>query len=160
MALGIEVLILCILLFLMCFLGTGSDLKNIKSFKSYPLELRDLLLKDEDFKDKIKPTNPLMVFGSNLILFLIIFFICGSFFRQKEFLPNFVGLLILGMSINLFDLLVIDLIWWRNTKRSRFKNYPDKKLYSDPREHIYAFFRGALMYLIIALIDGALLMLF
>ena len=119
-----------------------------------------MLKEDESLKDKIKVSKPFTVFLSNVILFLIIFFICGIFFRKPDFLYNFTGLLILGMTINLFDLLVIDLLWWRNTKRSRFSMFSDKKLYEDPKAHIYAFLRATLMYLIIALIDGALLMLF
>ena len=59
--------------------------------------------------------------------------------------------------MNLFDLVVIDLIWWRNTKRIRFQDVPEKKAYQNPKQHIDSFVRGVLMYLLVAIIDGLIL---
>lgn len=36
MILAIETIILCIIFFLLCFGGTGTDDKNLKSYSSYP----------------------------------------------------------------------------------------------------------------------------
>ncbi len=41
--------------------------------------------------------------------------------------------------LGLFDLLVIDLLWWRNTKRTRFSFLPEKKYYQNPKKHIESF---------------------
>ena len=47
-----------------------------------------------------------------------------------------------GEGLGLFDLLVIDLLWWRNTKRIRFSFLPEKKYYQNPKNHIESFLRG------------------
>lgn len=62
--------------------------------------------------------------------------------------------------MNFFDLLIIDLLWWRNTKRIRFTKIQEKKLYQNPTKHIEAFGRALIMYSLIALIDGYFLTLF
>ena len=83
----------------------------------------------------------------NFLLFLLLFFILGLFIRDSSFLQNFVSLTIMGQSLNAFDLLVIDLLWWRNTKRIRFTKIPEKELYRNPKKHIWSFIRGVAMYL-------------
>ena len=73
---------------------------------------------------------------------------------------NFLALSVLGQGLNLFDLVFIDLLWWRNTGRIRFTKIPEKELYKNPRKHIEAFDRAFIMYLLVALIDGYVLTLF
>lgn len=75
-------------------------------------------------------------------------------------MQNFVSLTIMGQSLNVFDFLVIDLLWWRNTKRIRFTKIPEKRIVSESEKHIWSFIRGVVMYLIIALVDGYILTLF
>lgn len=36
----IETFILCIVFFMLCYLGTGTDKKNLKSYSSYPDEVQ------------------------------------------------------------------------------------------------------------------------
>lgn len=42
----------------------------------------------------------------------------------------------------MFDLVIIDLLWWRNTKRIRFSFLPEQSHYQDPTKHISSFLRG------------------
>ena len=86
------------------------------------------------------------VFISNLIMFSIILFIFGLFIKTENFTGNFINILILG-----------EILWWRNTKRIRFSDIPEKEKYQDPKQHIGSFERGIIMYLIIAIIDGIIL---
>ena len=76
------------------------------------------------------------------------------------FADTFLFILIWGEALNLFDLLIIDLLWWRNTKRIRFSCAPDKALYQHPKKHIGSFVRGAVMYVIVAVISAGILMLY
>ena len=50
----------------------------------------------------------------------------------------------------LFDLLVIDLLWWRNTKRTRFSFLPEKKYYQNPKKYIESFWRGIPLFVAVA----------
>lgn len=157
MVVAIETVGLCLFFFILCFLGTGTDDKNLKSFSSYPDEVQTLIRNNEDYRAKVKTTNKCVAFLLNFLIFLVILFIFGIAIRKPNFLHNFICLSIIGQGLNLFDLLVIDLIWWRRTKRIRFTKMPEKNLYQNPRKHIESFLRAFVMYLLIAVIDGYLL---
>lgn len=65
---------------------------------------------------------------------------------------------ILEQSLNLLDLLVIDLLRWRNTKRVRFsgtENMAD--IYRNPKKHIISFIKAIFVFLIAAVADGLIL---
>ena len=153
----IECIIICLIMWLICFLSTGTDEKNLVGLRSYPIEVQEIIKKNEKYKNKIKPINLIKIFITNLIMFVIVLFVFGIFIKSNEFKINFINILVLGEILNLFDLIVIDLIWWRNTKRIRFKDIPEKKLYQNPKHHIDSFIRGVFMYLLVALIDGIIL---
>lgn len=94
---------------------------------------------------------------SNFLLFLFVLFILGLFIKENGFTHNFLCLSIIGQGLNIFDLFIVDLLWWRNTKRVRLRKMPEKELYQNPKKHIEAFIRAFIMYLLIALIDGYIL---
>ena len=156
----LEITILCTLFFILCYLGTGTDEKNLKSYDSYSNEVQKRIREIDEYSGKFKERNAYVTFFSNLVLFLVLFFIMGFFIRKKIFMQNFLNLFILGQALNIFDLVFIDLIWWRNAKRIRLSKIPQKELYQNPRKHIDSFLRAAIMYTIIAAIDGYLLTLF
>ena len=160
MILAIETIILCIIFFLLCFGGTGTDDKNLKSYSSYPDKVQDQIKEIIEYQGRFKESNKIIVFISNFLLFLPLFFILGLFIRENNFYHNLIYLNIIGQSLNIFDLLIIDLLWWRNTKRIRFTKIPEKELYQNPQKHIQSFIRGFILYLIIAIIDGYILTLF
>ena len=97
------------------------------------------------------------LFISNFLLFLFVLFILGLFIKENGFTHNFLCLSIIGQGLNIFDLFIVDLLWWRNTKRVRLRKMPEKELYQNPKKHIEAFIRAFIMYLLIALIDGYIL---
>ena len=156
----IEIIILCAIFFALCYLGTGTDEKNLKSYASYPDEVQRRIREVDEYQGKFSEANKLATWFANLVVFLILFMIFGAFIREKEFMQNFINLLILGQALNIFDLIVIDLLWWRNTKRIRLSKVPEKVLYQNPKKHIEAFLRAIPMYIVVAAVDGYLLTLF
>lgn len=160
MILLIETIALCLLFFIICILGTGTDNKNLKNYTSYPDEVTEQIKKIKEYEGKYKSSNKTVTWFANLFIFSALFLILGIFIREKNFLHNFISLLILGQTLNVFDLIVIDLLWWRNSKRIRFSKITDKSLYQNPKKHIFAFLRALVMYFVIALIDGYILTLF
>jgi hypothetical protein len=86
-----------------------------------------------------------------------VFLIFGFSIKSNNLKTNFANILVIGEVLNLFDLVAIDLIWWRNTKRIRFKDIPEKEMYQNSKQHIDSFLRGIIMYLFIAIIDGIIL---
>lgn len=158
--------VLCLVFWGMCYLGTGGDEKNIKNYACYPNEAQVFAKQNEKLAGKIKndnllvEPNPVKTFLSNFILFGIVLFIIGIFVRSDSFAINFIRLSIIGQGLNLFDYIVIDLLWWRNTKRIRFSGTEDKpELYRNPKKHTQSFIKGILLFLIIAVCDGLILML-
>jgi hypothetical protein len=157
----VELVILCILFWGICYLNTGSDDKNIKSYASYPDEVQEMVKKNPALQFKIKTVSPFVSFISNIVVFGTVLFIFGLFVKENGFKANFISLLILGQCLNTFDFLVIDMLWWRNSKRVRFADTKDRKeLYSNPKKHFASFLKGIAAFLIIAVIDGAILTLF
>ena len=153
-----ETSVLCLLFFFICYANTGTDEKNIKSYNSYPDEVQNILKNNPEFLSSIKTVKPSVSFISNLITFTIVLFIFGFFIRENNFGANFFNILFMGEILNAFDLLIIDLLWWRNSERIRFTGSKDKpELYKNPKKHIASFFRGAVVFLLVAFIDGFLL---
>lgn len=62
----IEIIILCFLFFLICYLNTGSDEKNIKSYYSYPDAIQAIVRENPKLSLKIKLINPLVSFLFNI----------------------------------------------------------------------------------------------
>ena len=61
MILAIETTALCIVFFLLCFLGTGTDEKNLKNYSSYPDEVQNLINEIAEYRrsNALTSENPL-----------------------------------------------------------------------------------------------------
>ena len=135
-----------------CFLCTGTDKKNLAGLRSYPDAVQSVVR--DRLADAPKEKSIPAILLSNLILFTVVFSTLGLTFKSvlafDGYLSAFRYFLILGEGLGLFDLLVIDLLWWRNTKRIRFSFLPDKASYKDPSKHIGSFVRGIPLFAAIA----------
>ena len=160
-------MILCFVFWGCCYLSTGGDEKNSKAYAAYPDEVQAYVRNDPRLKKQIEKANllvspnPVRTFLANTVLFLAVLFLLGIFVRTDSFAVNLLRLSVMGQGLNLFDYLVIDLLWWRNTKRIRFtgtENQPE--LYRDPKKHTVSFAKGIVMFFLVALADGILLTLF
>ena len=117
-----------------CFLGTGTDKKNLMGLRSYPEEVQNRVRSDHQLGKAVpKGKSTAAVWLSNLLLFTVVFSALG---------------------LALFDLLVIDLLWWRNTKRTRFSFLPEKKYYQNPKKHIESFWRGIPLFAAVAALSA------
>ena len=141
-----------------CFLCTGTDKKNLAGLRSYPDAVQNIVRKKLTDAPKEK-SIPSILLG-NIILFTVVFSAFGLGFKSvltfEDYLSAFWYFLILGEGLGLFDLLVIDLLWWRNTKRIRFSFLPDKKIYQDPSKHIGSFVRGIPLFAVIAALSAGI----
>ncbi|APH16981.1 putative membrane protein [Clostridium sporogenes] len=158
MGLLIESIVLCLIFFMICFLGTGNDEKNIKSFESYPDEIQSIIINNDRLKNKIVTKRAYMSFIYNVFIFSIVLFLCGFIIRTNSWKQNFFNILILGEVLNAFDFFFIDMIWWRNTERVRFKGTEKlDSVYKNPKKHIRSFLKGIVVFVIVALIDTIIL---
>lgn len=149
---------LCLLFWLICYMGTGTDEKNMKSYGSYPTEVQKMLRENEKLKGLIRENSPIKVFLSNVILFSVILFFLGLPLREESIFLNFLHILAMGQTLNAFDFFIMDLLWFRHTKRTRFEGTKENdRLYRDPKNHFFAFLRGIPAFILVALIDGTIL---
>ena len=139
-----------------CFLCTGTDKKNLVGLRSYPGAVQSVVRERLAGAPKEKSIPSILI--GNLILFTVVFSALGLVFKSvlnfDGYLAAFRYFLILGEGLGLFDLFVIDLLWWRNTKRIRFSFLPDKEIYQDPSKHIGSFVRGVPLFAVIAALSA------
>ena len=146
-----------------CFLGTGTDKKNIMGLRSYPEEVQNRVRSDPQLGKAVpKEKSPVAVLLSNLLLFTVVFSVLElalkSMLKLDSYLSAFWYFLAFGEGLGLFDLLVIDLLWWRNTKRIRFSFLPEKEYYQNPKKHIESFWRGIPLFAAVAALSALIVM--
>ncbi len=86
-----ELIILCALFWRICYLNTGSDDKNIKSYASYSDEAQEMIKKNPVLQSKTKAVSPVTSFVSNILVFGVVLFIFGLFVKEDGFKDNFMN---------------------------------------------------------------------
>lgn len=142
-----------------CFLSTGTDKKNLAGLRSYPDAVRQAVCEHPVLGKTVpREKSVLAVLLGNLMLFTVIFSVLGLALKGvlglNGFWTAFGFFLALGEGLGLFDLVIIDLLWWRNTRRIRFSFLPEKNYYKDPRRHIGSFLRGIPLFAVVALLSA------
>lgn len=141
-----------------CYLCTGTDEKNLMGLRSYPKDVQKIVKEKMNNVPKAKSIPNILI--SNILLFTIVFSIMGLLFKNiynfNNYLSAFIYFLLLGEGLGLFDLLIIDLLWWRNTKRIRFSFLTDKQYYQDPKMHIDSFIRGIPLFIVVAALSASI----
>lgn len=147
-----------------CFLATGSDKKNLAGLRSYPESVQKKVRESGLVKEEKKAPSLLSVLISNTLLFTAVFSLIGLVFRKtlsfESYLDAFLYYLIFGEGLGLFDLVVIDLLWWRSSKRIRFSFISDKSEYRNPEKHIASFLRGIPVFAAVAALTSLIVTLF
>ena len=158
------ILAFCLLFWAGCYKGTGSDEKNLKSFHSYPVKVQELVRAQNKLNGKVpKQVSIPRTLLANILVFAVLFFVIGLILQFTVGFRSvgevFVYFFLFGEILNLFDLVVIDLLWWRNTKRIRFSFAMEKELYQDPKKHVDSFLRGIPTFAVVALIVAGIFVL-
>ena len=136
-----------------CFLSTGTDRKNLIGLRSYPDAVQARVRREPGLTAPPEKSMPAILL-SNLALFTVVFALLGLALKRPLGLDGYGAafgyFLLLGEGLGLFDLVVIDLLWWRNTKRIRFSFLPERSVYQNPAKHIDSFVRGIPLFAVIA----------
>lgn len=153
--------VLYILFFVMCYINTGTDKKNMTSYYSYPNVIQEQIKKDADLKKFIpKEKNYLQSFISNFVLFFIVFIVVGVILKCFDFKFSFIFFLIMGEGLNLFDLLIIDCCWFVRSKRTRFNNIGTPEMYVEYRKHFISFLNAVPIFIAVAFTGASVLSFF
>lgn len=160
-----TVLLFCLFYWFCCFFGTGTDKKNLAGLRSYPDAVQRAVREHPVLGKAAPQEKPIIaiMFG-NLLLFTAVFSVLGLALKNilglDDFLTAFWFFLALGEGLGLFDFIVIDLLWWRNTKRIRFSFLPEKADYQDPTKHIGSFMRGIPLFAVVAALSAGIITIF
>ena len=154
MIIVIESVILCVLFTLMVFVMSRDP---IKTLYNYPPKIQERVKSLDEYKDKI-PTqgNKIVakVFAS--ILFLVIICIVLRYINgYTTFIESFGYSFLLWTIVNLYDAIVLDIIWFCHDKHFVFKGTEDMvDEYHNYWFHIKGFFIGEGLALIICSLAG------
>lgn len=157
MIIVIESIILCAVFTLMVF---AISREPIKTLYNYPPKIQERVKSLDEYKDKV-PTqkNKLVAKLCASILFLAI--IC-SVLRYingyTTFIESFKYGFLLWTVVNLYDVIVLDIIWFCHDKHFVFKGTEDMvNEYHNYWFHIKGFFIGELLAVVICLLAGVII---
>ena len=148
MIIVIESIILCALFTLMVFIISRNP---INTLYNYPPKIQERVKSLDEYKDKI-PTNENKVFAkvcASIIFLAVLCIVLRYINGYTTFLQCFGYGFLLWTIVNLFDALVLDIIWFCHDKRFVLKGTEDmKKDYHDYWFHI----KGAIIGQVIGLV--------
>lgn len=157
MIIVIESIILCVLFTLMVFIMSREP---IKTLYNYPPKIQERVKLLDEYKDKI-PTqeNKIVAKLRASVIFLIsICLILRYINGYTTFIESFVYGFLLWTIVNLYDALVLDIIWFCHDKYFVFKGTEDMiDEYHNYWFHIKGFFIGELLALVICSISGLII---
>ena len=156
MIIVIESIILCALFTLMVFIMTR---KPINSLYNYPPKIQERVKSLDEYKDKVPKTkNKVAAKLIASVLFLIIIALILRFINgYTSFLDSFKYGFLLWTIVNLYDAIVLDIIWFCHDPHFVFKGTEDmKEEYHNYWFHIKGFFIGEILALVICSLAGLL----
>ena len=156
MIIVIESIILCALFTLMVFIMSR---KPINTLYNYPPKIQERVKNLDEYKDKVPKTkNKVTAKLIASILFLIIIALILRFINgYTSFLDSFKYGFLLWTIVNLYDAIVLDIIWFCHDPHFVFKGTEDmKEEYHNYWFHIKGFFIGEILALVICSLAGLL----
>ena len=157
MTLLIESIILCLLFTIMVFIMSRNPIKTIYN---YPPKIQERVKSIQKYEDKI-PTNKNKIVIKLLasIIFLIIICIVLRYINgYTTFLDSFKYGFLLWTIVNLWDVIVLDIIWFCHDEQFVIEGTEDMvDEYHNYLFHIKGFFIGEGLALIICAIAGLII---
>lgn len=154
MILFIESIVLCVLFTIMVYVISREP---IKTLYNYPPKIQERVKSLEEYKDKIPTQNNKVVakcFASILIV-IIISLILRYINGYTTFIDGFKYGFLLWTIVNLYDAIVMDIIWFCHDPYFVFKGTEDMvKEYHNYWFHIKGFFIGECLALVVCAIAG------
>jgi len=157
MIIVIESVILCVIFTIMVYVISREP---IKTLYNYPPKIQEKVKSLYEYKNKI-PTqeNKIIAKVFALILFLIIICVVLRYINgYTTFIEAFVYGFLLWSVVNLYDAIVLDIIWFCHDKHFVFKGTEDMvNEYHNYWFHIKGFFIGELLALVICGLAGVII---
>ena len=157
MIIVIESTILCALFTIMVYVVSREP---IKTLYNYPPKIQERVKSLDEYKEKIPSTENKI--GAKIIasiLFLIIICIVLRYINgYTTFTESFKYGFLLWTIVNLYDAIVLDIIWFCHDKHFVFKGTEDMvQEYHNYLFHIKGFFIGEILALVICTLAGLII---
>ena len=154
MIIVIEIIVLCLIFTLMVYLMSRDP---IKTLYNYPPKIQERVKSLDAYKDQI-PTQKNKAAAKSIasILFVIVLSLILRYVNgYTTFLQTFGFGFLLWTVVNLWDMIVLDIIWFCHDPHFVFKGTEDMvKEYHDHWFHIKGFFIGEALALIVCALAG------
>ena len=157
MIIVVESIVLCLLFTIMVYIMSREP---IKTLYNYPPKIQERVKSLDEYKDKI-PTqkNKIVAKLFASVIFLIIICVVLRYINgYTTFIESFGYGFLLWTIVNLYDAIVLDIIWFCHDKHFVFKGTEDMvDEYHNYWFHIKGFFIGELLALVICTISGIII---
>ena len=158
MILIIESILLCGLFTLMIIPRLYRN--PIDLIMSYPTKIRKRVEELPEYKDviKTKEKKQTILKFCMVLIYIIIFTVISYFSGARTFLSAFIHTFILFLIVNIYDLVILDIILFCNSKKVIIKGTEDMiKEYKSPIHHIKGALLGICFGTIVAVMTGILM---
>ena len=149
-----EGIVLCLAFTLMVYIMSREP---IRTLYNYPPKIQERVKTLDEYKDRI-PTqkNKAAAKAAASLLFVIILSLLLRYVNDcRTFRETFLSGFLLWTVVNLYDVIVLDIIWFCHDPRFVFRGTEDMvEDYHDYRFHIKGFFIGEVLALAVCAIAG------
>jgi len=153
----LESIILCLVFTIMVYIMSRDP---IKTLYNYPPKIQKKVKSLSEYKDKI-PTNENKIvakIAASIIFLIIICFILRYINGYTTFLESFGYGFLLWTIVNLWDVIVLDIIWFCHDKHFIFKGTEDMTdEYHNYWFHIKGFFIGEILAVVICFLAALII---
>ena len=153
----IESIILCLIFSIFVFIISKNP---IKTLYNYPPKIQERVKLMEEYKDKIPTQKNKIVAKSiaSLVIIIILSLILKYINGYNSFIEGFKYCFLLWTIVNLYDVIIMDIMWFCHDKRFVFIGTEDMvDEYHNYWFHIKGFFAGEIIALFISFIVGIVL---
>ena len=157
MVLFIECVILCVVFTLIVLPSLYK--KPIKHIMSYPKEIRERVENLPQYKDSIKVEEKthLSIKLIAILIFAIILAVVAYCAGAKNFKSVYLHVFILFFVVNIYDMLVLDIMIFCHSKKVRIPGTEDMdKEYKSPWHHVRGAVFGSVIGVFVALLSGGI----
>lgn len=157
MILALECIIACIIFAL--FVMTTQYKDPVKYIMSYPPKIIKRVESLPEYKNTIKTTEKSHIVKKiiSIIVFITLLSAVAYFSGAKDFLTAFLHVFIIFFSVNLFDVVVLDIGIFCHSKKLRIAGTEDMdKEYKDYLFHIKGAIKGIVLGLVVSLLSAGI----
>jgi len=155
MILLIECIVICILFSLGIFIPLYKN--PVGQIMSYPKKIRERVENLPQYKDSInqKERKHLLIKILSIFVIAFVLYILAYMSNARTYFQVFKHVFIIFFVVNLYDLLIMDLLIFRNVKIFRIPGTEDMdKEYKECWHHIRGFFFGTAIGVVVALLSA------